>query len=204
MSALRLPASFAVEGPTDEAVLRAVAGSVNLELMRGHGSRGKAYLRARLGAFNAAARHAPWVVLVDLDTELECAPRLLATWLPHREPGMGLCVAVRAVEAWLLADAERLATFLGVHQSAVPSLPDEVDDPKAEMLRLVRRSRRTALRHDMLPRPESGIAVGPAYAGRLIEFASRHWRPEVAECRSDSLRRCRARLTALGSGTETA
>jgi transposase len=35
----------------------------------------------------------------------------------------------------------------------------------------------------------SGRPVGPAYASRLIEFASSSWRPEVAAQRADSLRR---------------
>ena len=40
-----------------------------------------------------------------------------------------------------------------------------------------------------MPREESGRSVGPAYASRLIEFASSFWRPTKTAHQSDSLRR---------------
>jgi hypothetical protein len=57
------------------------------------------------------------------------------------------------------------------------------------MIRLARSSTRKAIRADMVPREESRRAVGPAYASRMIEFASDHWRPSVAAACSDSLAR---------------
>jgi hypothetical protein len=103
-------------------------------------------------------------------------------------------VAVRAVEAWLLADRESLAGFLRVSPSRVPPDPESLDEPKQAMVNLARQSRSRAVQEDMVPRPGSGRSVGPAYASRLIEFAQSTWRPEIAATRSDSLRRCCERL----------
>jgi hypothetical protein len=70
-----------------------------------YGKNGKADLHKKIKGYNNAARHAPWLVLVDLDDE-SCAFSLCQSWLPV--PARYLCfrVAVRQVEAWLMADAE--------------------------------------------------------------------------------------------------
>ena len=184
--------SGAVEGLVDEAVLRAVLRHVGLGAGGIYGKQGKPDIRDRIRGYNQAARHAPWVILVDLDHDAECAPDLLRSWLPHPSPYMNFRVAVRKIEAWLLADRERVANFLGVSVSKVPENPDGLDDPKQAMVSLASRSRRRDIRQDMVPRPESGRQVGPAYASRLIEFVNdplRSWRPALAAENSDSLRR---------------
>jgi hypothetical protein len=143
--------------------------------------------------YNNAARFAPWVVLVDLNAEAECAPALLRTWLPQPAPLMRFRVVVRKAEAWLLADRQRLSRFLGVSADVVPRNPEAIADPKREMVDLAARSRRSAIREDMVPRPGSGRAVGPGYSSRLIEFVSdlaSGWRPDVASRTADSLSRC--------------
>ncbi len=109
-------------------------------------------------------------------------------------------VAVHAVEAWLLADTERMAAFLGIPTERMPLNPDTVLDPKASLIDLARQSRRKVIRGDIVPREGSGSRVGPGYAGRLIEFVTateRSWRPDVAAERSDSLRRCMESLQTL-------
>lgn len=109
--------------------------------------------------------------------------------VPNPAPNLCFRVAIREVEAWLLADGETLARFLGVAEGSVPSDPESLVRPKEAMLRLGRRSRKSAIRKDMVPRRDSGRAVGPAYTSRLIEFASTQWRPAVAAERSNSLKR---------------
>jgi hypothetical protein len=192
----------AVEGLVDEAVLRRLLDDFHLQPAPVYGKQGKGYLRREIAAFNYAARQDDWVVLVDLNQEAPCAPALKAGWLAQPAPRMWLCVVVREVEAWLLADRERLAGCLGVSLSQVPARPDEEPDPKQTMVNLARRSRRRAVREDMVPRPASGRAVGPAYTSRLIEFAadrSGGWRPDVAAKRSPSLRRCLVRLRRIAA-----
>jgi hypothetical protein len=110
-------------------------------------------------------------------------------------------VVVREIETWLFADRQRLAAFLGVPVAHVPHAPEDVADPKAAMVNLARQSRRRDVRDDMVPRPGSGRAVGPAYASRLVEFVAYReasWRPEVAAEHSDSLARCIERLRHIG------
>ncbi len=96
---------------------------------------------------------------------------------------------MREVEAWLLADGENLARFLSVAVRYVPGDPESLVKPKEAMVSLGRRSRKGAIRKDMVPRRRSGRAVGPAYTSRLVEFASTTWRPEIAAERCDSLDR---------------
>jgi hypothetical protein len=181
--------SAAVEGIVDEAVVRALILVSGASPGPVYGKQGKPFLQQRIGGYNAAARHTPWIVIVDLDGDHDCAPPLRASWLPEPAPRLCFRVAVREVEAWLLADPERIASFLGVARGRVPPDPETLDNPKAAMVALARASRRKDVRKDMVPRDGSGRPVGPAYASRLIEFASSSWRPEVAAQRAESLRR---------------
>lgn len=190
----------AVEGLVDEAVLRRLIDQAGGETGTVYGRKGKPYLRQRIGGFNQAARYSPWVVLVDLDGDADCAPTLCDEWLPDPAPNLCFRVAIREVEAWLLADAETLARFLSVARRSVPDDPERLPKPKAAMVNLGRQSRKGAIRKDMVPRRGSGRSVGPAYTSRLVEFASTTWRPEVAAERCDSLKRaiwCLRRLMEL-------
>lgn len=192
-----LAISAAVEGPIDEVVLRKLVAETGASLERVYGKNGKAQIRQRLRAYNQAASHSPWVVLVDLDHSEDCAPPFCQDWLPTPAAHMRFRVAVREIEAWLMADNERLATFLSIARSRIPADPERLDDPKRELVNLARHSRRRDIREDIVPRPNSGRMVGPAYTSRLIEFAQTQWRPDFAVGRADSLRRCRVSLRSL-------
>lgn len=191
--------SGAVEGPSDEAVLRRLVVDRGGNVHRVQVQHGKPNLRRALPGYNNAARGDPWLVLVDLDQEFECAPRLASAWLPQPREFMRFRVVVRQIEAWLLADADRFSEFFGVRRDAVPGQPDNLEDAKEALLALVATSTRRAIREDMLPRTRSGRRVGPAYTSRLIEFATRQtgWRPAVAAMSSPSLLSCIARLNEL-------
>jgi len=182
--------SAAVEGIVDEAVIRRLvthAGAVSGSI---YGKSGKQDIRLRIQGYNRAAHRTPWIVLVDLDNDAHCAPTLIETWLPDPVPLMCFRVAVRQVEAWLLADRERIASFLAVGYDRIPGDPESLANAKETLVNLARRSRRRDIREDMVPREGSGRVVGPAYSSRVIEFASRHWRPDVASSHAGSL--CRA------------
>jgi hypothetical protein len=189
--------SAAVEGIVDEAVARTLILFAGGSPGPVYGKQGKPFLQQRICGYNTAAQHAPWIVLVDLDTDHNCAPLLCVSWLPQLASRLCFRVAVRAVEAWLLADAERIAAFLRISRSKVPADPESLDNPKAAMVALARASRRMDIREDMVPRDGSGRPVGPAYASRLIEFASSSWRPQIAAQGADSLRRAIACLKHL-------
>lgn len=189
----------ATEGVTDRAILARVCREIGVSIGRAHGEQGKDFLDARLPGFNRAARHSPWVVLRDLDTDADCAPALARTLLPTPARRMVLCLAVREVEAWLLADRAGFARSFGVVKERVPMDPGAIEGPKAEIVRLARRSRFRRVRDDIVPPSNSGAAVGPGHTARLIEFAGSRWDPQAASRRSPSLRRCLARIAALGA-----
>jgi hypothetical protein len=189
----------AVEGDVDEAVLVRIAQRLGLTVGTVHGRQGKSHLLRALPGYNMAARFTPWVVVLDLDRDCDCAPPCRSRWLPAPSANMHFRIAVRSIESWLLADRERIAAFLGVQRAVIPADPDSLDDPKGTLVGLARRSRRHATRAEMVPTQGGGRRVGPLYSARLIEFASDReegWRPEVASLVSDSLARC---MQALGS-----
>ncbi len=203
MSAASLYTQGAVEGVLDEVVLRRLGEYTGIRVDRVYGKKGKPDLRGKIGKYNQAARFSPWVVLVDLDDEFECAPSLRAHWLPTPSRHMCFRVAVREIESWLLADRASIAQFLGVAERKVPSAVDNLDDPKQTIITLARASRRSAIREDMVPRQGSGASVGPAYTARMIEFVSAgreaRWRPGLAAHVSPSLARCIDALAQLHS-----
>jgi hypothetical protein len=184
----------AVEGIVDEAVARKLIIEAGGSPDTFYGKRGKPFLHQKIQGFNNAAKTWPWLVLVDLDHDAECAPPFYTEWVPN--PAQHLCfrVAVREVESWLLADAESLGSFLGISPNSIPRNPEGLDDPKREMVDIARRSRRGAIRKDMVPREGSGRSVGPAYNSRLIEYVHNYWRPDVAGKKAESLRRAMACL----------
>ena len=181
--------SAAVEGIVDEAVARKLITEAGGRPGTIYGKNGKAFLRRHIDGYNNAARHLPWMVLVDLDRDAECAPPFSEEWVHDPAPYLCFRVAVREVEAWLIADAESLAAFLSVARSRIPADPERLQEPKTEMVNFARHSRRREIWEDMVPREGSGRSVGPAYASRLIEYVETRWRPEVATKRADSLRR---------------
>lgn len=181
--------NIAVEGDLDEVVLSRLLESIGIGVATVYGKRGKGSLRKNVSRYNQAARHSPWVVLADLNSDAECAPLLVDSWLSERHPNLQLRIAVRAVEAWLLADGNALARFLGVPQARIPAQPENEANPKAALISVARRSRRKTTREDIVPPPMSTARQGPAYTSRLIDFAMRYWNPKRAAARAPGLRR---------------
>lgn len=188
----------AVEGLLDEAVLRRLVSEANGHLLAVYGKRGKGYLISKLEAFNKAAQHDPWIVLMDLDDKLDCQ-KFRRSVLRQPSALMRFRIVVREIETWLLADRERMAAFLAIPINKVPRNPEEIMRPKEFLVALARKSLNRQIRNDLVPEPGSGRTEGPAYTGRLMEFVQDHWRADEAEKCSESLRRCRRRLKELMS-----
>jgi len=188
------PISCAVEGVIDEAVLNRLAPEIGIKIGAVYRKGGKSYLEKQIEGFNNAARYSPWIVLVDLDRDAECAPPLREKWLPSPATYKCFRIAVRAVEAWLLADIEKISAFLCVPQSSIPSHPEELEDPKRQLIDIAARSRKRIIRQEMVPRPNSGVKVGPGYTSLLIEYIQERWRPSIAARRAPSLNSCIKRL----------
>lgn len=192
--------SSAVEGLVDEAVVRKLIGCAGGTPGPVYGKNGKQLLHDKINGYNNAARHSPWVVLVDLNGDADCAPPLRQVWLPDPAPLLCFRIAVRQVEAWLMGDVETLAWYLSVARPRIANQPEEIRNPKAEMVNVARRSRSRAIRSDMVPRQGSGRSVGPAYTSRLIEYVESYWRPGVAGRRVGSLRRAMNCIRGLVEG----
>lgn len=186
-----------VEGSTDESVAKRLLQHSGLEMGKVYGRSGKPDLLRRLLNYNKAAQFAPWLVIVDLDTDSQCAVQALQNWLPEPSRGMGFRIAVRAIEAWLLADKEKMAQFLGVSPSRLERNFDLESDPKETLVNIARYSRSRSIREDIVPRPMSGAKVGPLYVPQLTRFATELWRPDIASAESESLRRCLQALATL-------
>lgn len=182
----------AFEGSLDGAVVRRLlrhAGALPGDLYRQR----KSYLLEKLQGFNVSARARPWVVVVDLDHDAGCAPEVVRDWLPAPSYFMNFRVAVREVEAWILADRERLARYLQVPETRITGTPEEIDYPKEYLINCARESSSSRIRKGIVPGPGSRRVEGPAYLSLLTGFvadAERGWRPDVASDHSESLERC--------------
>ncbi len=186
-----------VEGSTDEPVAKRLLKYSGLEAGIIFGKKGKPDLLKRLLNYNRAAQFAPWFIVVDLDMDSQCPSQALSKWLPDPSIGMRFRIAVRAVEAWLLADKENMAQFLGVSSSRLQHNFDLENDPKETLVNIARHSRNRSIREDIAPRPMSGARVGPLYVPQLTRFVNELWRPDTASAESESLRRCLQALSTL-------
>lgn len=155
---------------------------------------GFGYIKKNISGFNEAAKGCPFFVLTDLDT-IDCAPTLIDNWLGESaHPNLIFRIAVREVEAWLLADIEGFSKFTGLSEANFRDNTEEIADPKAELLQLVKRCRVRKIKEDILPKNEFAV-VGPNYNGRLGEFVMKHWSISRAVGRSDSLKRAMLHLS---------
>jgi len=129
-------------------------------------------------------------MLTDLD-RAECPPMLLSEWFREapRHPNLLFRIAVREVESWLLAHRSAFAHFMRISESLIRSDVEAVDDPKEYLINLATKSRRRAIREDVVPLPRSTSRQGPNYNGRLIEYVETAWDPRVAMMLSASLAR---------------
>ena len=127
-----IPIQLAVEDDLSEAVLRKILSTSSRPYAVGtcYLGRGFGYLRKTIHGFNNAAKGTPFLVLTDLD-QAECPPELIRTWLQAPiHSNLLFRVAVREVEAWLLADQAGLARFLGIRRALVPQSVDAIPDPR--------------------------------------------------------------------------
>ena len=195
------PLKTVVEGVTDKAVVAKLLNATGIYKYSIKVAGGKSKILNKLGGYNQSARFGSnWLVVMDLDKDSGCAPEYLRQLLPAPSDKMALRFAVRASEAWLMADFEQMEDFTGINRSRFPASPDEELDPKQALLDLIAaRCRRTKLKQAMLPVPGSGRRVGPDYVANLLQFTQFHWRPEVAARNSDSLARCIHALETLQS-----
>ena len=159
---------------------------------------GNGYLRSNMSKFCEAARKMPLLVLTDLDT-FSCPQALRAQWLSrlHPPPGLLLRVAVREIEAWVLADHDAIMSLMGkVVKSRLPDQPDAAPDPKQSLLTLARRAPRD-VRIDRIAERGAIARQGVGYNARLCALIRETWNPHRAAERSPSLHRAIRRIGEL-------
>ena len=187
---------IATEDELSETVARKLVEDAGGEDIRPLRKGGNGYLRRSIGRFAELAARFPVLLLADLD-EKRCAPALIADWAAAGAPSRLLFrVVVREIEAWLLADREEIAEFLGISAAKIELNTETIGDPKRRLLDLAGKGRRD-IRRDILPKSGSKSVQGFGYNPRLCEFVRKCWSSERAAPRNDSLARTIARLNEL-------
>jgi hypothetical protein len=194
-----IPLNLAVEDALTESlfakILREIPVAYAIRTIYNRGGYG--YLRQTINGFNNAAKGIPFLIGTDLDT-YECPPALIVDWLQRpRHHNLLVRVAVREAEAWILADKQNFADFLGIRSALISDDVEAIPDPKRELIQLVRKARRRELREDICPPANSTRTVGPNYNSRLSAFVQQHWNPNTARERAKSLARTIDRLIAF-------
>ncbi len=150
---------------------------------------GKENLKKKIKSYhNMAYKNLPSLVITDLDTD-ECAPKLINDWLGYRPHEKFLFrIAVKEIEAWLLADREAISKFLGVKKNKIPFYPENLDDPKQTLINLARYGKKQ-IKDELVPHENSTATIGPGYNNKLSEYIHVLWNLNRAAKNSDSLAR---------------
>ena len=186
-----IPINLVFEDDLSKAVLEQLLlkSSHSYEVGNCFHGRGYGYIKKNISGFNNASKGMPFLVLIDLDAEV-CAPTKIRNWLSvPKHPNLLFRIAVREVESWLLADRVGFAKFLGIRKDLIPDNIEEIKDPKKFLIELAKRSRKRALREDLVPSPGSTAKQGPVYNDRLISFVTDSWDHSAATINSPSLER---------------
>ena len=188
----------AVEDELSEVVaLKLLEGKVayNPRVLR---KNGYGYLKKNLKSFCETARNVGRVLIVtDLDSTT-CAPQLIKNWFgatikPDR---MLFRVAIREVEAWIMADRDAFARFLGIEVDKIEKNMEGLADPKRYLLQLSEHVKDRKLKHDLIKKEKAIAVQGLGYNKRLSEFTSNHWCPQRASENSPSLAKAVTRIEA--------
>ena len=156
--------------------------------------RGVDNIRTSIPKYRTASHALAHIVLADLD-KAPCAPALRQQWGVATLPdAMLFRVAIREVEAWVLADRAGFASFAGIPQSKVPQTPEALADPKQALINLVRQSRNRRLVAELVPAQGTSMSKGPLYNERLGQFVREKWDVAAAMHAAPSLQRSVDRL----------
>ena len=106
-----------------------------------YNSGGNGYLKRTINGFNNAAKGTPFLGGTDLD-RYDCPSALIDDWLTKpKHHNLLVRVAVREAEAWVLADRDIFANFIGINVTMVPCDVEALPNPKETLIQLVRRSK---------------------------------------------------------------
>jgi len=161
----------------------------NVEERRGLSGFGQ--IKVQMPAFNNLAKLRPIIVLTDLDVHVQCPGDLWGKWMPNvtKHPNLILRVAIKEVEAWLLADRDNMADLLSISVGNMPAYPEALADPKIEIVNLARNSPSDEVKHALVPVHGSTAEVGRSFDTTLAHFARNTWDIDAAVKTSNSLNR---------------
>ncbi len=180
-----------VEGAPDEVVARRLVEACGHRTATCFGKKGWVFIRDNIAKYNQAAAHLCCLTLVDLmDTGHFCPVEVISQWLPNRQPNMLLRLVVRELESWLLADRAGLAAFLHVNAERIPPYPEQIADPKREIVNIARRSRSRNIKSALVPEQGSTAQVGKMYFSEMTAFIQKQWDITAARENAPSLHRC--------------
>jgi hypothetical protein len=179
-----------------EQIITAIDGNVHIGNRLGRC--GVGYIKNKLRGFNEAAVGMKFVVLADRDNLRNCPVNMIQEWIGGpRNDNLVVRFAEMEIEAWIMADREKLSTFLEVPLVRIPMNVDQLDDPKQSLVNAARSSRNSRIRDEMCPVQGASNRVGPAYNDRLESFIRNEWRMAVAAQNSPSLQRAERRIREL-------
>jgi len=164
---------------------------LNPQIVRRINGRGCGYIRSRIQSFFSAAMHQQtFLVLMDSDKE-DCALHLINSLVPFdkRNKRCLFRIAIREVEAWLLADYKGASKFLGINERLIERNPETLADPKGHLIQLAQKSRKKDISKTIPPKPGTSSLIGPEYNQTLLPFVRNIWDIHAAAKRSESLRR---------------
>ena len=192
---------LAVEDDLSEAILRRILRErphrYNVQPVLKQGGFG--YLKKNCKAFNKlASKNTPVLMLTDLDKQV-CASELIRQWLPEpRNENFIFRVAVREVEAWLLADVASLGNYMAVRSRKPFPSPENLDDPKNELLKFALKSAKRIIRESITLYNQNGrLYQGPDYNPSLAEYVNSTWPLAKAAQKCPSLKKLLKALETL-------
>ena len=126
--------TVAVEGDTDVVFVSRLCEESGFAMRTPLvGRTGKGSLLEIIEGFARAGKGGPHLVVRDLDNDANCPGEWISRNAPKEAgPFFALRLAVRAVEAWFLADRDHAARSLRVAPNRIPNVPDNEPDPEID------------------------------------------------------------------------
>ncbi|MCX8507038.1 MAG: DUF4276 family protein [Alphaproteobacteria bacterium] len=188
---------------TEDAISQAVAIRLVSELGHIEGNvksinrKGYGNLKSNIDQYIKLSYSSAVFLLTDLDRNI-CATSLFENWKfqPSDHKNFFFRIAVKEIEAWLLADSHSFSKFTGVKENAIPHFVETIIDPKENLINLIKKQGKKEIKDGILP-ISPRVKVGFLYNQILVQYVNEYWNPEAAATRSPSLKRARERLRAL-------
>lgn len=161
-----------------------------IEMIKG----GKGKIKTKLAEYNRSAKKLSFCLVIDLDDN-ECAPSLIDQWFKFaKNERLFFRVAVKEIEAWVLADYKNFSKFLNVSpdviKKKIPNLEaDNILDPKETLLQITNAKSKIARKENIVFVSEGKFYQGSAYNSEMSNFIHSFWNVKFAAQNSNSLQK---------------